>query len=522
MTNFFSTLCLFLFISSLILILIYYIYKVADFFPGIRFGKITLVYWLIVLLLGIIFFSIKYSTPSYTKIACFPLANENVEMNSAVADRVNQILTREYCSESKSIVYNLQNTFEIFDIDSASKRTYLINIGEKINLDYLLLINTTTRYNNTVVNLSIINYKKDKIQQFTDTLNFNKPQKFFTNLKKDIDYLVPGDISLKKNELLGTQKQWQKYGKGIWTTLQDKFMTADTIFSALLKELPENNAIKKQYASILIHKSLQFKSEGKFFKDIIDHVFSLLNQPNYSEADSDILKLLGKMYVHNQNWNFAALKLKQALKLNPNDAEIYFYLSKLHPSRMQKTGSTSKIKLLKKSIFLNPAYVTPHLKLAQIYLKRREFKKAKRIYKHILSLNSRSIDALHGLGKMYLIQNEPVDFINTYKKILSIDPINSIAFYNLGIAYLNTKDIDRAEDFFRRSIEIDNYSNSYFYLGVIYALKRNPDKAIFNFSKSIETGNNDEYIREAHKAIRKLKNNEEIIHLRSFHGFGRQ
>ncbi|MFO7891656.1 MAG: tetratricopeptide repeat protein [bacterium] len=523
MTNLFPTLCLFLFISSLIYILIYYTFSVSEYFSSSRYGKISIFYWSIIVILGSIFFVLKYSNPSCTQIGCFPLCNDNVEINSAVAERISFNLKRTNLGEKHTIIYSIENTFEIIDPDSAKHMRFLKEFGNSIDLDLLLLVDTRTVSDNFyVIDLSLIHYRKDKIQTFKDTLNFHLPQRFFTGIKNHFKSLFENDYSLNQNELFQTRDHWQKFGKGLYLTFKEKYIEADKIFHSLFLMIPDNISVRKQYASVLLQKALQFKSEDKFTKDIIDQVFGLLNPKDYSENDPEIPKLLGKMYVQNENWNFAALKLKQALKLNPNDPEIFFYLSKLHTSRLKKIGYTSKIEVLKKSIFFNTAYLTPHLKLAQIYLKRREFGKAKKVYNHILSINPRSVEALHGLGKMYLIQNRPVDFISTYKKILEIDPDNSIAFYNLGIAYLNTRNIERAESFFHRSVEIDNYSNSYFYLGVIYAIKKNPSKAIFYFSKSIESGKDDEYIQEARRAIKKLKNNDEIIHLRSFHGFGRQ
>ena len=522
MTNLLSTLCLFLFISGLIYVLIYYTYKVSELLARFRFSRIAFIYWGIILILGSIFFIAKYTKSAYTRIGCFPVINERAEINSAIADRISYFLEKANRTDENKIIYDVKNTFAIINFDSAMSKSFLKRFGESISLDYLMLVDTpeyTDKY--SVIDCSVINFREKKSFTFEDTLYFNKPQKYFNSVKNRSLYLSEYDSSLTDNELFHTERKWNNFGTGCYYLLKEEYLEADKIFRSLYLQLPDNNCISKYISYTLLQKALLFKVEDTFNKHIYDQIFNILTKKKYPEKDPEILKIQGIMYIQNENWNFAYQKLKQALELNPNDAEIYFYLSKLHPSRLKDIGYSTKINILKKSVYLNPAYLTPSLKLGQIYLKRREFNKAKESYKNILSINPGSIDALHGLGKMYLIQNNPVEFINTYEHILEIDPENSIAFYNLGIAYLNTKDIERAEKFFLRSIDIDNFKNSYFYLGVIYALKNNPQKAISYFSKRIESSGNDEYAKESRKAIEKLKNNEDIIHLRSFHGFGR-
>ena len=522
MTNLLSTLFLFLFISGLIYILICYTYKVSELLARISFGKLTVIYWIIILILGSIVFVLKFAQSTHTRIGCFPIINERAEINIAIADRINFYLEKSNFTEKNKIIYDIHNTFEIINIDSAKNISFIKRFGESINLDHLILVDTQDfSDNNSVINFSVTSYEANRSRAYADTLYFNNPQKFFNTFKIYLKNISTLNYSFTDNELFHSKKQWADFGKGLLYLLKENFLKAEHMFNSLHIKLPDNHSIKKYFISSLLQKALLLKTENKFNKHLYDQIFSLLHDQENVEKDSELLKLQGLMYIHNENWNFASQVLKQALVLNENDAEIYFYLSKLHSSRLKDIGYSAKIEILKKSVYLNPAYLTPSLKLGQIYLQRREFTKAKKIYKNILSINSSSIDALHGLGKMYLIQNKPVDFINTYKYILELDPENSIAYYNLGIAYLNTRDIERAEKFFQNSIDIDNFTNSYFYLGVIYALKDNPQKAISYFSKRIELEKDDEYAEESRKAIKKLRNNEDIIHLRSFHGFGK-
>ncbi len=522
MANLLSTLCLFLFISGLIYILIYYTYKVSELLARLSLGKLTVVYWSIILLLGSIVFVLKYAQSPHIRIGCFPLINERAEINIAIADRMNFYLEKSNLLDKNKIIYDINNTFEIINIDSAKDISFIKRFGKSINLDHLILVDTQDFSDKSfIINSSVINYEENKFHTYEDTLYFNDPQEYFNIFKNHLKKLSSYNYSLTDNELFLSKEQWVDFGKGLLYLLKEDFLKAEEIFYSLYLQLPDNNCISKYFSYTLLQKALLFKVQDTFNKHIYDQIFNILTQNKYSEKDPEILKIQGIMYIQNENWNFACQKLKQALELIPNDPEIYFYLSKLHPSRLNDIGYSSKIDVLKRSVYLNPAYLTPSLKLGQIYLERRDFNKAKEIYKNILSINPGSIDALHGLGKMYLIQNKPVEFIQTYQHILEIDPKNSIAFYNLGIAYLNTRDIERAEKFFQRSIDIDNFKNSYFYLGVINALKKNHQKAISYFAKRIELGENDEYAEESRKAIKKLKNNEEIIHLRSFHGFGK-
>jgi len=470
---------------------------------------------------GAFIFSIKFFQPTYTRISCFPLGSEKSEINLAVANSINQVLQRKNFRDKHIVIYNLENTFESINCDSAGQFPYLMRFGKAVQLDYLFLVNSPSVLDNYgIVNIYFINFKKDSTHMYVDTLFFSHPQSFFINFRNKFCKSRENNYFINQQSLLHTRLQWETWGRGIFYILTNQYLEAEKVFQKLSVLLPDNQSIKKQFISVLLQKAILFKSQGKFNKDIYDQIFNLVGEGNDTEKDTVFSKLLGIMYIQNENWNFAFEKLNKALQINATDPETFFYLSKLHASRLRALGYSTNIAILKKAIFFNPAYLPACLTLGQIYVERREFKKAEKIYRTILSINPRSVDALHGLGTMYLLQNNPVDFINIYKKILEIDPDNSNAYYNLGIAYLNTRDSENAERFFQRSIEIDNLANSYFYLGVIYALRNNKTKAISYFSQRITSGKDDEYAQEARKAIRKLQNNEKIIHLRSFHGFG--
>jgi len=260
-------------------------------------------------------------------------------------------------------------------------------------------------------------------------------------------------------------------------------------------------------ASVLLKKSFYLQSKGKYADDIYIETAKIINKTLAADSTDEVIyRLLGELYIQRSLWNKAESVLKKALQLGKDDPFLYFYLTRLHPSRYRKMGFRNKESLLKQTLKLDPAFERAWIALGDYFFFRTRVGKAEKTYKKLLEIHPVSLDGLLALGKLYFSRNDILSVINVYKKVLTIKPDYAEAYYNLGIAYYNSGKEDDAIRFFKKAIELNNYVDSYFYLGVIYAKRGEKDKAIEFLRKRIHFRKklNDPFAEEARRLLFKL------------------
>ena len=81
-----------------------------------------------------------------------------------------------------------------------------------------------------------------------------------------------------------------------------------------------------------------------------------------------------------------------------------------------------------------------------------------------------------------------------YRKTIDIEPNNIDAYYNLGLIYIDKKLYDSAIDCFEKVLEFDNNdSNCYFSIGICYLKKGNLEGAKYYFKRTVDINNEDVY-----------------------------
>ena len=214
----------------------------------------------------------------------------------------------------------------------------------------------------------------------------------------------------------------------------------------------------------------------------------------------------GAYFVVAQRWSQAERWLGAAWKQNPADGRTAYWLSHLHPSRLEALGLGGTEKALKQAIALNPLLFEARLTLADLYFGNRRFKEEERVLERALAINPTHEEALMKLGRVYMVTNDVPKVLATYKRVIDLDPANADAYYNLGIVYLGTGDLKDAEKLFQRAIELNDHPEAHLYLGFLYEKLGERDKAIAEYRKRIRMrkGPDDQYANEARKRLWEL------------------
>lgn len=124
----------------------------------------------------------------------------------------------------------------------------------------------------------------------------------------------------------------------------------------------------------------------------------------------------------------------------------------------------------KKAINYNPEYALAHSMIANVYDQKGLFNDAEKHYKLSIQFNNNNPDILNNYAN-FLCQRGFYDkSINYYLKIVNNPQykLASYAYENAGICSYKAKNVEQAENYFRKSLSIDTkQSNSLYYLMMI-------------------------------------------------------
>lgn len=161
----------------------------------------------------------------------------------------------------------------------------------------------------------------------------------------------------------------------------------------------------------------------------------------------------GTMELVAKDYTLALQKLLRANELKPNDSKI---CNNLGMTFYFKNDYEKAVRFVKKAIKLDPKNTDAKLNLATIYMNRKEFTKAKDIYKNLL-------------------------------KDLTYTGHNR-TYYNLALINIEEQNISEAITNLNKSIEVnENYCPAYYKLGEIAKRRKNYKKAL-DFYKSSSMG----------------------------------
>lgn len=144
------------------------------------------------------------------------------------------------------------------------------------------------------------------------------------------------------------------------------------------------------------------------------------------------------------------------------------------------------------------------LKKAVDYHKKKQFKKAIKIYQELASHNSNE-EVLFLLGTAYIQNSEFENAVKYLKKLIEIDPNNYHAYANLAQALAKLNLFDEAIHSFNQSILINpKFSHNFNNLGNLYFSIKNYKLALDNFNKAINLDKNPDFYFNRSRVYKKL------------------
>jgi tetratricopeptide (TPR) repeat protein len=450
------------------------------------------------------------SAKDRTRLSVFPITNSSKDDSLSwrawiVADQANEYLRKTITGDT--LVYSMEWIWEAIDTDSINDTEYLKRYAARIGLDYLMVVQMDFGCDSCSTGWELIAPKSNQVFH-----NGREPN------HSDSYVPIGQRLGARFAEMLGRKHspnampaspkaeailKWQALAGRAFASR--KFDMAVALAEKALAIDSTNVRTRDLLARSYLENGIQLELKGKpgDLSKLIALKICERTISGFDSTDPEAHRILGKYYILRKMWPLAENHLQKARASDPNNARIYFDYSHLHQSRIKKIGFRNEEAVLRHAIYLDPCYEEARLKLADYLYFNKWPGRADKVVQELLAIHPRSIEGLLLLGKMAVGQADFDRIVATYNHILEIDPKNVEAYYNLGVFYFNAGDVQNAERFFVRAVEVGNSLDAHLYLGHIYQSKGQIDKAIEEYRLRIRNnrGPDDTFADEARRRL---------------------
>lgn len=200
-----------------------------------------------------------------------------------------------------------------------------------------------------------------------------------------------------------------------------------------------------------LQKAIELDDEEESFK--IAYAMSLIKLEKYEKA-SNVYKKLLVQHPEKQNYKFNLVTCYEAM------GEI-----------------NTAILMLEGMVYVNPKFILPAQKLANLYIQTNQLNKAKDIYDKILLKNNANAETLH----QYAVLSSSLCDTDTAEKILKktirMNPNMAKAHKDLAVIYLNKRLFDYAEDEFKTAMKLmpNDFEIIFEYGNFLYSISKNTE-----------------------------------------------
>ncbi|MCG8683810.1 MAG: response regulator [Desulfobacterales bacterium] len=207
----------------------------------------------------------------------------------------------------------------------------------------------------------------------------------------------------------------------------------------------------------------------------IKSVVANVNNPD--EATQHLLN--AREYEEAGNIEGAIEQIRLALFHKPSASRILRKLGLLH-FKVKKAAIGEKC--LKKAISVNKQDTISRDHLSRVYIKKREYRKAARIYLEILSLSTRYFDSATRLGENMLVNGYKGEALALFSKVISRSKGNTALKERIIDICLDNHELEYVTQIMEQTLK-ENPSNYdlMFKAGLVYMENGDYEKALSNF-----------------------------------------
>lgn len=259
---------------------------------------------------------------------------------------------------------------------------------------------------------------------------------------------------------------------------QGKLLHALQVYRRIVTLAPDSTLAWIQLSSI--HSDLK---NDRAAEEALQNALITSPQPK------EILVLIGDFHLHHGRASRALFFYKKAIVdedvlSRQSRCRLHFNLGRLYRKRGQEKLAEYH---LRRTRSLDPTYPRVNELLAEILLKRNAIAESIRILTQCLENNPYSSPAHLLLGRAYGISRQWQKAFDEFVSGVDMDPDNAQGWQLCGEALLSLRRLDEAEQYLKKSLELNPHqSDAVADLGNLWLRRNHPDRALSYFDKVLK------------------------------------
>jgi Flp pilus assembly protein TadD len=288
-------------------------------------------------------------------------------------------------------------------------------------------------------------------------------------------------------------------------TLSSKPVTKIQLFAWLTSQIETEDIVRE-----LRSRGIGFEPDGNFIHDftaagaessLLSELHKAARHPANDSTETETLQAVvtAALDAHQKNFSEAMRPLRDALKKDPNNPDLYFALGGL----MRETeDSPGAVWALTRSVQLAPAFAPAHGQLSYAYFRSQESEKAITEARVMLKLHPDSAEGHKLLGLAFASAGDDDTAMREYQTALNLRPDYANVYYDIGQVHARAKNWPLAISFYQRALDLGR-SNWYYYnqLGIALGRAGRIDEAVAVFKKGIAFDSSRPEIRQSYGAL---------------------
>lgn len=235
------------------------------------------------------------------------------------------------------------------------------------------------------------------------------------------------------------------------------------IFERILNANP--NSAAAQEGEVQVSERLALNARGAGHSD--ESLVTLLRAQKFAPINVRLLFDLGVLEDEMQLYLDADKTLSHLESLKSGDPDILYAVARVKLDRGQLGVAEEK---MKEYLKIRPDDASAHFGLGRIYRQGLQLENAQTEFERSIELQPRQTEAYFQLGDIGVEQKNYQEAITNFNKTLLGNPKHGGALAGTGIAYYRQKQFDKAAQFLEEAIHAaPEYQPGHYYLGLTFA-----------------------------------------------------
>ncbi|MBU1078573.1 MAG: tetratricopeptide repeat protein [Spirochaetes bacterium] len=253
------------------------------------------------------------------------------------------------------------------------------------------------------------------------------------------------------------------------------------LYKAIKGELNNRSYAEKYFSNVVKANENDLISNYGLYK-------IYLRNKNYGKL-KPVLINLGKIFYHNENYQYAIIFFNKHKKLFPKNISPYSYLGIVYESLKQYDKAIIE---LKNALQIKSEDVKLNYYLGVLFEANKNYKKAINQYNKVIELDKKHLYAYLRLGYLYNSMDQNKKNIATLQRAMKIMPEKPDIYLLLGIGYSRIKKYEQAINTFQKGLELNNRDLMlHFQLASAYDKNNDKENAIKELKSCIKLDNDD-------------------------------